>query len=159
MSKRGKRKRKNRPRSRSKRGRQHGNPGWHLKLEEFRREAKAKAPEVVTCSMKGWELHLSYKEDQRQCSGAGVDDCVWSGRADQLDEDRCPDCTSPVAAEPWALAAHPERENNDYTWLGRAAEFLGAPPEDKPEKPAKGEKTVVMFSWAERVPANPLGGA
>jgi len=154
MSKNGNRKRKRR---RSGRREKQGSPGWHLKLEEFRREAKAKSPEVVSrADMRGWELHLSHKPHHHQCSS-----CAWSGmRVYPVEEPTptCPDCASEIVNEPWALTAHPCREHNDYTWLGKAAEFLGAPAEDKPEHPGKGIKTVVSFSWAEAVTVSPLEG-
>jgi hypothetical protein len=155
-----KKKRKRRRRrgngSKGRHGRSNDSLGWHLKMEEFRREAIKVSPGVITRTMRGWELHLSYKPGNHACSA-----CTWGGLLVYPVESPvppCPDCGCVVLSEPWALAAHPDSGSNDYPWLGRAAEFLGAPAEDKPEKPPKDEKHVVMFSWAETATTNPLGG-
>ena len=39
-------------------------PGWHLKLEELRREAQGEPGEFAVKRMRGWELHLRFVADE-----------------------------------------------------------------------------------------------
>jgi hypothetical protein len=52
--------------NRKRKPRREVSPGWHLKLEELRRQARKESPETAVKRMRGWELQLTHKPSEEE---------------------------------------------------------------------------------------------
>lgn len=125
-------------------------PGWHLKLEDLRRQAEKEPGEYAVKVMRGWELHLRHMPQGHRCTSP---ECSWEGTnpADSPWSISCPVCAEPARLEPWSLTAKPASHVPEWDWLNKAADYLGIPELDEDgesQRPTADDGLhVVLWTW------------